>query len=211
MDDADDLPSALTLSSYEHHADRYIQRTSTDHSPLVDDLIALTITGAVVLELGSGPGRDALELEAAGLIVHRTDGAASFVERFHRDGLEARVLNVLTHDFGGPFDAIFANAVLLHIPRTRLRNVLATALRATRPGGLLVASFKKGDSDEWSIRKLEAPRHFTYWQEDELHQVASDAGWNPLKIVEATQAESVEQWITVTARKKEHPVSRSTD
>jgi SAM-dependent methyltransferase len=154
-----------------------------------------------LLELGSGPGRDALALEAAGLIVHRTDGAASFVERFHRDGFEARVLNVLTQDFGGSFDAIFANAVLLHVPRAQLPSVLATALRATRVGGVLVASFKKGVGDEWSMRKLEAPRHFSYWQEVELRQVALDAGWNPLKIVEATQAESVGQWITLAARK----------
>lgn len=201
MDDADDLTSAATLSTYEHHADRYIQRTSTDRSALVDDLIALTSPGAVVLELGSGPGRDALALEADGLIVHRTDGAVSFVDRFRRGGFQARVLNVLAEDFGGPFDAIFANAVLLHIPRAKLPSVLATALRATRTGGVLVASFKKGVGDEWSMRKLEAPRHFTYWKEDELHQVALAAGWPSLNIVEATQPQSVEQWITVVARK----------
>jgi hypothetical protein len=56
MDDADDLPSALTLSTYEHHADRYIQRTSTDPSALVDDLIALTKPGDVCLNWAAGPG-----------------------------------------------------------------------------------------------------------------------------------------------------------
>lgn len=205
MDDADHLTSAATLSTYEHHADRYIQRTSTDRSALVDDLIRLTSPGAVVLELGSGPGRDALALEAAGLMVHRTDGAESFVERFHRDGFQARVLNVLAEDFGGPFDAIFANAVLLHVPRAQLTSVLVTALRATRVGGVLVASFKKGVGDEWSTRKLEAPRHFTYWQEDELQQVAVLAGWTSLNVIEATQPRSVEQWITVAARKSARP------
>ncbi len=205
MGDADDLSSAATLSTYENHADRYIQRTSTHRSVLVDDLIGLTSPGAVVLELGSGPGRDALAMEDAGLIVHRTDGAASFVERFHRDGFQARVLNVLAEDFGGPFDAIFANAVLLHVPRAQLARVLATALRATRVGGVLVASFKKGVGDEWSMRKLEAPRHFTYWQEDELQQVAVAAGWTSLNITEATQPQSVEQWITVAARKSARP------
>ena len=205
MGDADDLSSAATLSTYENHADRYIQRTSTHRSALVDDLIGLTSPGAVVLELGRGPGRDALAMEDAGLIVHRTDGAASFVERFHRDGFQARVLNVLAEDFGGPFDAIYANAVLLHFPRARLARVLATALRATRVGGVLVASFKKGVGDEWSMRKLEAPRHFTYWQEDELEQVAVAAGWTSLNIIEATQPQSVEQWITVTARKSARP------
>ena len=200
--DADDLDSsAVTLATYEHHADRYIERTSTARSALVDELISLTGPAAVVLELGSGPGRDALALEAAGLIVHRTDGAASFVERFRHDGFEARVMNVFAEDFGGPFDAIFANAVLLHVPRTKLHSVLATALEATREDGVLVASVKKGVGDEWSVRKLDAPRKFTYWQENELQQVVLAAGWTPLKIFESTQPSSIERWLTLTARK----------
>jgi SAM-dependent methyltransferase len=199
-DAADSDASDATLATYEQYAGRYIERTSTVPSALVDDLISLTGPAAVVLELGSGPGRDALALEAAGLIVHRTDGAVSFVERLHQDGFRANVLNVLTDDFGGPFDAIFANAVLLHVPRAQLQSVLATALRATRVDGVLVASFKKGVGDEWSDRKLDAPRRFTYWQENDLQHIVRAAGWTPLQIFEWTSPKSSERWITLTAR-----------
>ena len=73
-------PIAETLHAYEDHAGQYIDRTSNARSPLVDDLVELTTAGDRVLELGTGPGRDAIVLEAAGLIVGRTDGAASFIE-----------------------------------------------------------------------------------------------------------------------------------
>lgn len=195
--------SAITLAAYELHAKQYIARTSNIRSQLVDDLIGLVPHGSSVLELGSGPGRDATALEEAGLVVTRTDGAASFVRLFRSRGLEARTLDVTADDFGGPFDAVFANAVLLHVARTRLRSVMAVARRATRVDGVLVASFKKGDGDEWSERKLDVPRHFTYWQEEELRRVVMAAGWTPLRIEESTQPTSVEKWITVIAQNDE--------
>lgn len=197
---SDEDSSAATLAAYERHAAQYVERTSIARSSLVDDLIALTSGGSSVLELGSGPGRDAAALEAAGLVVHRTDGAVSFVERFHLGGLEARILNVHADDFGGPYDAVFANAVLLHVSRLLLPRVLEVALHATHVGGVLAASFKKGTGEDWSAKKLDAPRHFTFWQEEDLRRVVLAAGWTPLQIAESTQPTSTERWITLTAR-----------
>ena len=193
-------PAVETLNAYEGYASQYVDRTSNARSPLVDDLIGLTAAGDRVLELGTGPGRDAVALEAAGLIVDRTDGAAAFVDRLNAAGHAARVLNLDAGDFDGPYDAIFANAVLLHVPRARLTGVLEVARRATRLGGVLVASFKNGDGEGWSDQKLDARRHFTYWREDALQFVVRDAGWTPLKIVDSTQPTSAEEWITLLAR-----------
>lgn len=199
---ADEDPSAVTLAAYERYAAQYIERTPTTRSSLVDDLIALAPVGSTVLELGSGPGRDAAALEDAGLRVHRSDGATSFVDRFRSAGIEARVLDVRSDDFGGPYDALFANAVLLHVPRPTLAAVLERGLRAVRIGGVLATSFKKGDGDAWSDKKLDAPRHFTYWHEADLLRVVLASGWTPIQIAETTQPTSAERWITVTARKE---------
>lgn len=192
--------SRRTLSAYELHAAQYIERTGSARSPLVDDLLSVTPPPAHVLELGSGPGRDAADLEAAGLRVDRTDGASAFVSRLIGEGHDARLLDLYADDFGGPYDAIFANAVLLHVDRHRLNAVLATARRATIPGGVIVASFKKGDGREWSHRKLDSPRHFTYWQEEPLHTCFAEAGWHPTRVEEITATTSTERWITVIAR-----------
>jgi len=193
-------PQDATLAAYERGARQYAERTATAPAPEVDALLARVPAGAHVLELGSGPGRDAAALESAGLTVDRTDGAAAFVEAQQAAGHEARVLDLRADDFGGPHDAVFANAVLLHVPRADLAGVLATARRACRPGGVLVASFKKGEGEAWSQAKLDDPRHFIYWDEPGLTAVLLDAGWTPEQVLESTRSESVERWITAIAR-----------
>ncbi|WP_347977084.1 class I SAM-dependent methyltransferase [Microbacterium sp. ProA8] len=193
-------PQDATLAAYERGAARYAERTSADPSPLADDLVALVSPGAHVLELGSATGRDAAALESAGLVVDRTDGAVAFVAALRAGGHAARVLDVRADDFGGLYDAVFANAVLLHVPRPDLPGVLATARRACRPGGVLVASVKKGSGAGWSDAKLDDPRHFTYWAEDELRDALSAAGWSPERVFESTRSGAIERWITVIAR-----------
>ena len=193
-------PQDATLSAYERGAARYAERTSAEPSPLADDLLALVSPGAHVLELGSATGRDAAALESAGLVVDRTDGAVAFVAALRAGGHAARVLDVRADDFGGPYDAVFANAVLLHVPRPALPGVLATAHRACRPGGVLVASFKKGAGAGWSDAKLDDPRHFTYWTEDDLREALRTAGWHAEHIFESTRPGAIERWITAIAR-----------
>lgn len=200
-----DLQTDRTLESYEQAADLYTARTPVHRAGLVDDLLALVPVGARVLELGSGPGRDALALEAAGLRVDRTDGARSFVEQLRADGHVARVLDVRTGMFGSGYDAVFANAVLLHVQRSELTGVLRRALVAVRPGGVLAATLKRGDGDAWSTAKVDRARHFTYWTEDELTQVVAEAGWQGVVVRETTEPGAGERWVTVTAHRAEDP------
>jgi 2-polyprenyl-3-methyl-5-hydroxy-6-metoxy-1,4-benzoquinol methylase len=136
--------------------------------------------GAVVLEIGSGPGHDAARLEALGFQVRRSDATRAFVELQRAQGHEIDVLDVRTDDLGGPYDVVFAHAVLLHIDRNELPRVLTRVRDAVRPGGLLAMSLKEGDGEEWSSHKLELPRHFTYWREQPLRAVLEGIGWTPV-------------------------------
>lgn len=198
-----DLTTDRTLHAYERTADVYAERTADDRSVLVDDLLARVPAGARVLELGSGPGRDALAMEAAGLRVDRTDGARTFVDRLRADGHAARVLDVRTGMFGSGYDAVFANAVLLHVQRSELTGVLRRALVAVRPGGVLAATVKRGDGEAWSTAKVDRARHFTYWTEDSLTTVVVDAGWDDVDVRETTTPGADERWLTVTAHRAE--------
>lgn len=195
----------ITLNSYRNRALRYVEGTPSEPSPLVAVLQEHTPPGAHVLELGSGPGRDAGALEAAGYTVDRTDAAAPFVALQHAAGHRARLLDVRAGDFGGPFDAVFASAVLLHIDRTALPDVLATARRATRPGGVIVASFKKGDGEAWTDAKLDAPRHFVFWREEALGAQFRAAGWREVVARDATKPGAPDEWIFVTATNPHAP------
>lgn len=138
--------------------------------------------GAEVLELGSGPGREALYLEQRGMRVNRTDATPAFVERLQRAGHPARELDVRQGDLGGPFDAVLANAVLLHLTRDDLHAALRACHAATRPNGVFALTLKHGDGEGWSDAKLGSPRWFVYWREAPLRGALVDAGWTVLRL-----------------------------
>jgi hypothetical protein len=143
----------VTLAAYEQAAERF--RESIPRGPNVTlielfDLIGVSLApGSTVLELGSGTGRDAVELERRGFRVRRTDAAGSFVEMIRADGFEVDRLNALTDDFGGPYDLMFADAVFLHFDRAQLRTVLKKATRqpATSPSPPARAMVPSGRTD----------------------------------------------------------------
>jgi SAM-dependent methyltransferase len=180
-----DEPNDVTIASYDVSVARYVEASPTEVAPQVAvllDELAVSIPGGHVLELGSGPGREADYLERLGLRVDRTDATPGFVDALTRAGHEARVLDAREEDFGGPYDAILANAVLLHIERDQLESVLRSCHAATREGGQLVATFKEGDGEAWSEAKLDAPRWFVYWREQPLRAVLERAGWQVQRI-----------------------------
>ncbi len=125
------------------------------------------------------------------------------MDRLRADGHDARVLDLRRDDWGGPYDAVFANAVLLHVRRDDLGAVLGRALAAVRPGGVLAATVKHGDGAGWSDRKLDDARHFTYWAPEALAAAVAGAGWAEVDVRETTRAGADERWLTVTARRPE--------
>ena len=165
----------ITLATYEQAAERF--RASIPPGPnttLIELLASRVGPGARVLELGSGTGRDAAELERRGFVVRRTDATQAFIGMMRADGYAADRLNALSDDFGGPYDAVFADAVFLHFERAALAQVLRKAARAA---GVLAFSTREGKGEEWSDRHLELPRHFVLWQEDALRELLASTGW----------------------------------
>ena len=110
-------PCDVTLATHEAVADAYAEQNREPDPvvvPLLDRLAALVGDGRL-LALGSGPGTDADHLHNLGARVIRSDAAGAFVEMMRARGIDARRLDVRTGDFGGPYDAVLANAVLLHL------------------------------------------------------------------------------------------------
>jgi pimeloyl-ACP methyl ester carboxylesterase len=186
-----------TLSTYEQGIDAYIRDSvrTPGHEDFLRRVLELLPHGAHMLELGTGPGHDALFFESGGVNVRRTDGAIGFVARLRAGGLQAGVLEITSGDFGGPYDVVFANAVLVHLTDAQLDLVLAKAFLAVRPGGLLAFTVKEGDGDAWSTAKVGRPRFFNYWREPSLLEHVLAAGWRPLS-VKHVQGRT-EPWINV--------------
>ena len=181
-------PTDETLRTYEQQAHRYAAASVSTVRPevasLLDAVVARLPAGARLLEVGTGPGVEASYLEQRGVAVDRTDATAAFVRRLRADGHDARLLDVRDGDLGGPYDAVLAHAVLLHLAREQTRSALASCLQAVRPGGLLALTLKEGEGESWSDAKLDAPRWFVYWREDGLRDLLVRVGWRVLAMQE---------------------------
>ena len=173
----------------------------------IEDFVERIGVGARVLEIGSGGGRDALLMEELGLRVRRTDITPGFVALLREQGHACHQLDPLVDDLAapeGPYDAVWANASLLHVRRGDLPTVLARLAQVTRVGGLLRISLKDGDGEGWSTHgSVSHPRHFTYWRAPELVAVVAAAGWAGVDAEGGLPGTRGETWIELSAVRDE--------
>ena len=203
--------AAATVEAYDADAAAYRDATASMPEPMrraVGRFGDALPAQARVLEIGSGGGRDARALEEAGLSVRRTDVSAAFVELVRSEGHDADVVDPLCDDLadparpGTPYDAVWANAALLHVVRADLPAVLRRLAEVTVEGGLLRFSVKEGDGESWSVHgHVAGRRHFTFWREDPLRAAVADAGWVVEDVVTAESPEDGERWLEVWARR----------
>lgn len=195
-----------TVRAYDVDAVAYAEASPPVPDSLradVEDLVDRLGAGARVLEIGSGGGRDARLMEELGLRVRRTDVTPGFVALLREQGHDADLLDPLVDDLSSPegaYDAVWANASLLHVDRADLPTVLARLAEVTRDGGLLRASLKEGDGEGWSTHgSISHPRHFTYWRAGDLERAAAGAGWSGVAIRAGVPGSRGETWLEVTA------------
>jgi SAM-dependent methyltransferase len=212
LHDVSYLADRVTAAAYDAHAEDYAAGTSAMPDEVNANMVRFVDavgTEARVLEIGTGPGRDAMEMERIGLSVRRTDVSEGFVSRLHAAGSVADRLDPLTDDLtdplrgGAPYDGVWANASLLHVRRELLPAVLERLAAVTRPGGALHVTLKGGDGARWSVHgNVSAPRYFTFWREDALREVLTAAGWlvDDVEHGESTPADRPsEEWLAVFA------------
>ena len=200
------MTAAETVRAYDLDAASYAAATATVPDrvrTVLEDLARRLGGGARVLEVGSGGGRDALLMESLGLDVRRTDVTPGFVALLRGQGHACDLLDPLADDLTapeGPYDAVWANASLLHVARTDLPTVLGRLADVTRPGGLLRATLKEGDGEGWSTHgAIARPRHFTYWRAPALAEVVTASGWVDVAVRDGLVGSRGESWLEVSA------------
>jgi SAM-dependent methyltransferase len=168
-----------TLQFYRSNAQAYAAREIAKHARL-SRFLALLPAGAAILELGCGAGADSAQMLAAGFDVRPTDGSPELAsEASCRLGRPVDTL--LFHDLDkvNAYDGVWANACLLHVPRSELAQVLTLIWRALKPGGHFYASFKAGEEDGRDTLN----RYYNYPSPDWLRAIYCSAGsWNSLAI-----------------------------
>lgn len=187
-----------TVQSYEGFARQYDtlvgEQPSADLEDALRRLVRALPLGGSVLEIGSGPGRDADFVESLGAVVRRTDATQAFLDVMAGRGKKAELLNVMTDELGGPYDGVLAMCVLIHVDREQIDPVLHKIHGALRPGGSFLVSMRKGEGE------TSDSYHTVYWTRDRFAARLVAAG---LSI--AWDAESVDsdgdEWVTFLTRR----------
>ncbi|KQV43340.1 MULTISPECIES: class I SAM-dependent methyltransferase [unclassified Rhizobium] len=162
-----------TLNFYASEAQVYASRPRAVARGL-DGFLSRLPTSAKILELGCGGGQDSLAMLERGFDVIPTDGSPEMTAA--AEHLLDRPVAVLPFDQLDDvecFDGIWANACLLHVPRTELSAALSRIHRALKPAGIFYASFKAGDSEG----RDRFGRYFNYPTADWLRLQYEESGW----------------------------------
>jgi SAM-dependent methyltransferase len=168
-----------TLATYEAQAGAYAD-TLTDGAFWEDELDRFEeiLPNGHVCDVGSGNGRDAIQLSDRGYQVTGLDVSRALLNI--AADREPRAHFVLGSLYALPFedeslDGIWAAAVLLHVPKPRIREALSEFRRALRPGGILFTAVKVGDGEQMQGGPF-GDRFFSYWQPQELVDQLNEAG-----------------------------------
>jgi SAM-dependent methyltransferase len=169
-----------TLQFYRRNAEAYAQREITSRQARMARFLGLLSPGAKILELGCGAGGDSAEMLASGFDVRATDGSPELAD-IAAKRLGRPVETLLFQDVNEveAYDAVWANACLLHVPREQLADILALIRRALKPAGYFYASYKAGDADGRDTLN----RYYNYPSLEWLRATYAQAGkWSSLAI-----------------------------
>jgi SAM-dependent methyltransferase len=175
------MPDFDTLKFYADNAAAYVEHATAPTPQLAAFMARLPARGTV-LELGTGNGRDAAALLAAGFAVIPSDASPELAaEAQARLGVPVRIMAFNELDETDAYDGVWACACLLHAPREELTEDLSRIYRALRPGGQLTASFKAGDNEG----RDQFGRYYNYLDAAELRtHLAAAAPWAAIDISE---------------------------
>jgi SAM-dependent methyltransferase len=199
----------VTRAAFDDVARDYVQRDqavvpeTAEVRAALDEFSSSLHPGAVILDIGSGGGRDSRYFFEKGFKVIGVDFSEKMISEAKK--IEARVdyriMNFEQLDFPKEnFDGIWANASLHHIPKENIQKVLRDILDLLKSGGIFFIKIKQGDSDGFRENEKfgkKITRYFAYYQPEEIEALVRSAGFSIMKIQKTIQ----DEWIDVFARK----------
>ena len=138
-----------TLSWYRENAIQYAEETR--NSLVLDALwefLSRMKEGGIILDYGSGSGRDSAYFINKGFSVDSLDGSAEMKAQAERlFGIKVKLSSFLSLEEKEKYDGIWAQASILHLEEHDLRAALTLIERALKRDGVFYSSFRKGEED----------------------------------------------------------------
>ena len=189
---------------YQKNFKEYHKKTfDIDPSSFLLPLSEKLSPGACILDIGCGSGRDLLWFRQRGFEVvgfERSPGLAGLARK--KVGCEVIEDDFETYDFSRlSVDAIMLVGALVHLPHSRVPEVLNSINRALKDGGNILLSLKKGAGNTSDSHG----RVFYLWNDGELRDLFEDLD---LDVIDYFQQSSTigtgEVWIGYVLKKAGH-------
>jgi SAM-dependent methyltransferase len=134
---------------YEAHAAEYFSATvGLDMSSVYELFLGKLPRSAHIVDAGCGSGRDTKAFLQRGYAVTAFDSSAEMARVASAyTGQPCGVLRFQDMEFQDQFDAAWACASLLHVPKREIADVLRRFVAALKPGGIMYASFIDGEGE----------------------------------------------------------------
>jgi SAM-dependent methyltransferase len=162
---------------------------------------------STLIDLGAGPGHDAVAFSGAGIQVTAIDLSTQHVALCRAKGIDARVGDFYALDLSaGSFQAGWAMSSLLHVPNRDLDAVVGQIIRVLCPGAPLAIGLWGGIDREgiWED-DIAAPRRFFSLRSDDHLRALLSRHFEILEFDVSSPEEGLGsnvhyQWCVVTAR-----------
>ena len=196
----------LTIAEYQLTAAGYRDGTwDHDVSQNRQNLVnAMPRNPGKILDVGCGPGRDLVAFKQDGHTVIGLDATPAFVEMAQQiSGCEVWQQSFFNLNLPpDTFDGIFANASLLHVPRSEMVRVLTDLQRSLVPNGAIVISICRGDREGYTPRPT-GYRYVSAWEYETLAPCVEQAGFEILHHYYRPPGVpcAAQSWLVIVARK----------
>ena len=141
--------------------------------------------GALIFEIGSGNGKDAVAIRALGYRVTASDTAPDFLAAIEKEGFEPLCFNAIKDEFPQAYHGIFCWRVFVHFTPEDARVVLKKSYAALVPGGRFVFNAMNRMTREVDNEWVDFPgdyhmgedRHYSYHRDEDLRAMIAEAGF----------------------------------
>ena len=171
-----------TIDAYDIYHEVYDAETTDfwERFPVdVVDSFLKSLPGSRVLNLGSGPGRDAVLLRKNGLDVVCVDGSRNMVGKTSGLGFESILCDFRELAIpGNSFDGVWAYSSLIHVTLTEATRVVGNIYRILKPGGAFLVGLIQGNgSERTTIGESQYTRYFEYYDDAKLDSLFEGSGF----------------------------------
>ncbi|MBW9055285.1 class I SAM-dependent DNA methyltransferase [Rhizobium mesosinicum] len=191
----------MTKAFYDDNAETYANRGRKLPTARLDAFLSALSEKARILELGCGGGQDCAYMLSRGFDVLPTDGSAELARQAEKlVGRPVKVMRFEELSASEEFDGIWAEASLLHVPRSDLPAILGLIHNALKEDSIFHASFKAGTAEGHDG----FGRYYNYPSRKWLQELLVAGGWRDVTIDEADGGGydgKPTRWLYLVARK----------